>query len=450
VTAERFPEDFVFGAATSAYQIEGAWNENGKGESIWDRFTHTPGMIEDGTAGDVACDHVHRWREDVELMAQLGLDAYRFSISWPRVLRNGRGSANAAGIAFYDRLVDALLERGIEPYVTLYHWDLPQAIQDAGGWPARESVEAFCEYTQTVARALGDRVKHWITLNEPFVSAFVGYHEGQHAPGHTSEREALAATHHLLLAHGRSMSILRETVSEAHVGIVLNLHPVIPASSSEHDRFAAERLDGLINRTYLDPLTGRGYPGNVPYDHGTLNSFVRAEDLAEIAAPLDFLGVNYYFRHVVRSKAIRKEANAPREVDCREETTDMGWEVYPEGLFELLERLHRDYGFPGYVITENGAAYADRVNGKGHVHDPDRISYLSRHLEQAHRALSAKIPLRGYFVWSLLDNFEWAHGLKKRFGLIYVDFATGMRIPKASYEWYRRAIARRTVEPIDS
>ena len=445
MTNSKLPEGFVLGAATSSYQIEGAWNEDGKGESIWDRFVHTPGTIEDGTTGDVACDHVHRMLEDVGLMADLGLDAYRFSISWPRVLPTGIGAVNEAGLAFYDRLVDALLEKGIEPFPTLYHWDLPQALQDAGGWAARTTVDAFGEYAAIVSRRLGDRVKHWITLNEPFVSAVIGYLEGRHAPGHRSEREALAATHHLLLAHGRSVPILREHAPGGSIGITLVLGVAHAASDSEQDRIAAAMFDAALNRTYLDPLSARGYPEEVPHDRAVLESFVQADDLEQIAAPIDFLGVNYYTRHVARSDAVPEEENAPRAVTVGEEKTDMGWEVYPQGLFEVFDRLSRDYDFPAYYVTENGAAYPDVVDADGLVQDGERISYLRRHLQQVARIVDAGIPLRGYFAWSLMDNFEWSYGLKKRFGLIYVDFETGRRVPKASFAWYKETIARRAV-----
>jgi beta-glucosidase len=445
MTNSELPEGFLFGAATSAYQIEGAWNEDGKGESIWDRFAHTPGTIEDGTTGDVACDHVHRMHEDVGLMADLGLDAYRFSISWPRVLPTGIGTVNEAGWAFYDRLVDALLEKGIEPFPTLYHWDLPQAIQDAGGWAARTTADAFSEYAAIVSRRLGDRVKHWITLNEPFVSATIGYHEGRHAPGHRSEREALAATHHLLLAHGRSVPILREHVPSGSVGITLVLGVAHAASDSEPDRKAAAMFDAALNRTYLDPLSGRGYPAEVPHDRAVLESFIRADDLEQIASPIDFLGVDYYTRHVARSDAVPEEENAPRTVTVGEEKTDMGWEVYPDGLFEVFDRLGKDYDFPAYYITENGAAYPDVVDADGRVQDAERIAYLRRHLQQLPRIVDGGIPLRGYFAWSLMDNFEWSCGLTKRFGLVYVDFETGRRIPKASFAWYKEAIAKRAV-----
>ena len=449
MTRGRFPDHFLLGAATSAYQIEGAWNEGGKGESIWDRFVHTPGTVVDGSVGDVACDHVHRWQEDVDAMAELDLDAYRFSISWPRVLPRGIGAASPEGFSFYDRLVDRLLERGIEPFATLYHWDLPQALQDAGGWPARATADAFAEYAHVVGRRLGDRVKYWMTLNEPFVSAFVGHLEGRHAPGHRSEVEALAAVHHLLLAHGKGVAALRDSVPGARVGVVLNLGPAVAASSSEEDRLATEQRDGTLNRTFLDPLAGRGYPDSVTYDPAKLASHVRSGDLESIAAPLDYLGVNYYFRMVVQDESLPEAARAPRTVHLNSELTTMGWEVYPEGLYDLLVRLHADYEFPAYYITENGAAYPDRPDPDGIVRDAARISYLRRHLEQALRARDAGVPLEGYFVWSLLDNFEWAYGETQRFGLLRVDFASGRRIPKASFAWYRRVIAERRLVPVE-
>jgi beta-glucosidase len=441
-----FPKDFIWGAATAAYQIEGAWDEDGKGESIWDRFCHTLGKIANGDTGDVACDHYHRWREDVALMKELGLHAYRFSISWPRLLPEGRGRVNAAGLDFYSRLVDALLEAAIEPFITLYHWDLPQALQDQGGWPARATAEAFVEYADLVTRKLGDRVKHWITLNEPFVSAIIGYYlEGRHAPGHSDLDEALAAAHHLLLAHGWAVPVIRRNSPGAQVGVALNLSGQTPASPSAADRAAAWQQDGVINRWFLDPLSARGYPEDIVRHYGNPMDFVQAGDLEAIAAPLDFLGVNYYARGVVRSRLVTEAENAPRTVFPNPKRTEMGWEVYPEGLYELLGRLHFDYRFPALYVTENGAAYPDQIGPDGQVDDPLRVAFFKAHLTAAVRAIAAGVPLRGYFAWSLMDNFEWAHGYSKRFGLIYVDYQTQRRVFKTSAQWYRRVIAANSV-----
>ncbi|NLG72372.1 MAG: beta-glucosidase [Chloroflexi bacterium] len=438
--ARRFPTDFIWGSATASYQIEGAWNEDGKGESIWDRFAHTPGKILNGDTGDTACDHFHRWREDVALMRELGLQAYRFSISWPRILPQGRGQVNRAGLDFYERLVDALLEAGIMPFVTLYHWDLPQALQDAGGWPNRDTTEAFVEYTGHVTRLLGDRVRFWATFNEPFCSAWLGYWEGVHAPGHQDLDEMLAAGHHLLLAHGLALPVIRENVKQAQAGIVLNLTPQYPASESEADRLAARERDGQINRWYLDPLSGRGYPQDMVSAYARPMDFVHAGDMEIIARPVDFLGINHYTRAVVRSQAVDESQNLPAAVFPGPEYTDMGWEVYPPGLYDLLIRLQREYDFPSLYITENGAAFADVVSADGSVHDMQRIDYLRRYLAAAADALQAGVPLRGYFVWSFLDNFEWAFGYSKRFGIVHVDFETLVRRPKDSALWYRDLI----------
>ena len=442
-----FPKNFVWGAATASYQIEGAWDEDGKGENIWDRFSHTPGNVQDGDTGDVACDHYHRWREDIGLMKELGLKAYRFSIAWPRIFPNGRGEVNQAGIDFYSQLVDALLKAEIEPCVTLYHWDLPQAIQDEGGWPARMSVDAFLEYADVVSRALGDRVKNWITFNEPFVSAFVGYEEGRHAPGVKDLHAAIAASHHLLLSHGLAVPIIRKNSPDASVGITLNLTPQEPASPSAADREAAVWRDGYINRWFLDPLIGRGYPQDMVNAFGSGMEFVQNGDLETIAVPIDFLGVNYYARGINRSTKISEEENAPRIVFPNEEHTEMGWEVYPEGIYKTLGRLYFDYAFPAIYITENGAAFVDEVNADGRqVDDPARLSYIRRHLQQVHRAIEIGVPVKGYFAWSLLDNFEWAFGYSKRFGLIYVDYETQQRIPKSSAKWYGQVTRANSVE----
>jgi beta-glucosidase len=436
-----FPSRFLWGASTAAYQIEGAWNEDGKGESIWDRFCHTSGRIANGDTGDVACDHYHRWRQDVDLIKELGLQAYRFSVSWSRVLPDGRGSANPAGLDFYDRLVDALLEASIEPFLTLYHWDLPQALQDQGGWPARLCAEAFVEYADLVSRGLGDRVKYWTTFNEPFVSAFVGHLEGRHAPGSSNLGEALAAAHHMLLAHGWAVPVVRRNVPGAEVGITLNLAGRVPASQSVADRAAAWQRDGVVNRWFLDPISARGYPGDIVAHYGHPMDFVQPRDMEAMAVPLDLLGVNYYCRDIVRSAEVAEADNAPPTTLANPEQTDMGWEVYAEGLYDILGRLHFDYRFPALYVTENGAAYPDQLDADGSVDDPLRIAYLQRHLEAAARAIAAGVPLKGYFVWSLLDNFEWGHGYSKRFGLIYVDYATQRRVLKSSAEWYSRVIA---------
>lgn len=439
---KKFPQDFVWGAATASYQIEGGWNEDGKGESIWDRFSHTPGKVQDGDTGDAACDHYHRWADDLNLMKDLGLKAYRLSISWPRILPAGRGGINETGIDFYSRMIDRLLELNIEPYVTLYHWDLPQKLQDEGGWASRSVVDAFVQYADVISGALGDRVKNWITLNEPWVSAFIGYAEGRHAPGHTDLHEALAASHHLLLAHGYSVPVIRANCANANVGITLNLTPQVPASPSVADRNAANWVDGYINRYFLDPLVGRGYPQDVVNGHGDEMKFVQAKDMDVISVPVDFVGVNYYTRGIARSEKISDAENSPPTVLRGDEITEMDWEVYPEGLYKTLGRLYFDYDFPAIYVTENGAAFVDEVNADGEVDDPARLSYIKRHLEQVQRAIAAGIPVKGYFAWSLMDNFEWGFGFSKRFGLIHVDYVTQKRTFKSSAKWYRQFIQK--------
>lgn len=441
-----FPKDFVWGAATASYQIEGAWDEDGKSESIWDRFSHTPGNVDNGDTGDIACDHYHRWRDDIALMKEMGLKAYRFSIAWPRILPAGRGKINQAGIDFYSQLVDALLEAGIEPYVTLYHWDLPQVLQDEGGWPVRMSVDAFVEYADVLSRALGERVKNWITFNEPFVSAVVGYLEGRHAPGGKDQHQALAASHHLLLSHGKAVPVIRRNSPQANVGIALNMGPQVPASQSAADRTRATWMDGFINRWFLDPLVGRNYPHDMVIAFGDTMDFMQAGDLEKIAVPVDFVGINYYTRGIARSSQVSEEENAKREVFPNDERTDMGWEVYPEGIYNLLGRLYFDYDFPAIYITENGAAYPDLIGSDGQVDDPARLSYIKRHLQQVHRAIEIGAPVKGYFAWSLMDNFEWSYGFTKRFGLIYVDYETQQRIPKSSARWYAQVVRENAIE----
>ncbi len=441
-----FPKDFIWGAATASYQIEGAWDEDGKGESIWDRFSHTPGKVENGDTGDVACDHYRRWRDDIALVKELGLRAYRFSVAWPRILPDGRGEVNQTGLDFYSQLVDALLEVGIEPFITLYHWDLPQILQDEGGWPVRGIVDAFTEYADIVSRALGDRVQKWITLNEPWVSAFVGYSMGHHAPGHTNQDEAIAASHHLLLSHGRAVPVIRANCPEADVGITLNLSPQEPASPSVADRKASTWVDGYINRFYLDPLAGRGYPQDMVQSFGNPMEFVQPGDLDAISVPIDFLGINYYSRGIARSDEVSEEENEPRTVFRGDEVTEMDWEVYPKGLFNILGRLHFDYSFPDLYITENGAAFVDEVGPDGQVDDPARLSYIKRHLAMIHKAIQIGVPVLGYFVWSLLDNFEWAYGYSRRFGIVYVEFQSQQRTLKSSAKWYRKVMLENELE----
>lgn len=455
MTQLRFPRGFVWGAATSSYQIEGAVHEDGRGESIWDRFTHTPGKIEDGSTGDVACDHYHRWREDVALMRDLGLQAYRFSIAWPRILPTGRGAVNQAGLDFYSRLVDALLEAGITPFATLYHWDLPQPLQDAGGWPARATAEAFVEYADVTSRALGDRVTHWMTHNEPWCASILSYQIGEHAPGWHDWPAALAAAHHLLLSHGWAVPVLRRNSPGAEVGIALNFTPATPASADEADLAATRFFDGYFNRWFADPVYRGSYPddmiaiytaeGHLP---ATGPAFVQAGDLATIATPIDFLGVNYYSRAVIGSQMLDPQTTTPDLTPgaADVERTEMGWEVYPDGLHQLLTRLHTDYHPGKFYITENGASYSDGPAADGQVPDERRRLYLRDHFAAAQRAIGDDVPLAGYFVWSLLDNFEWAKGYTQRFGIVWTDYTTQQRLPKASALWYRQVITANAVE----
>jgi beta-glucosidase len=444
----RFPEGFVWGAATSSHQIEGAVHEGGRGESIWDRFAAVPGAIVDGSSGAVACDHFHRYPRDIAIMKDLGLHAYRLSIAWSRILPDGRKqSKEPRGLDFYNRLIDALLAAGITPYVTLYHWDLPEALQDLGGWPARDTAYAFVDYAEAVSRSLGDRVKHWITHNEPWCISVLGHADGHHAPGHKSWPEALAASHHLNLAHGLALPVIRENSPGAEVGITLNLLHIDPASPSDADREACRALDGGFNRWFLDPLFGKGYPEDVIADHRALGNlpegplpFVQPGDLEIAAREIDFLGINYYSRAVVRSAKIAEEANLPVTVVAEGDKTDMGWEVHPEGLYEVLCRVHREYAPRKIYITENGAAYDTAPSADGKVHDVKRRAYLHGHLEASRRAAEKGVPLHGYFLWSLLDNYEWAHGYAKRFGIVWVDYTTQERIPKESAAWYSEVI----------
>ncbi|HSW43413.1 MAG TPA: GH1 family beta-glucosidase [Patescibacteria group bacterium] len=434
MATQGFPATFTWGASTSCYQIEGAAGEDGRGESIWDRFARTPGRVRNGDTGDVACDHYHRYRDDAALMAELNLDAYRFSIAWPRVLPTGTGPVNEAGLDFYDRLVDAILERGVAPHATLYHWDLPQVLEDAGGWPVRATADAFVRYADVVARRLGDRLATLATLNEPWCSSHLGYELGIHAPGRTDRAAALAAAHHLLLAHGMAMGAIRAAAPRLQAGIVLNFEPHLPASEHPLDVEAAAFAHARYNRWFLDPLTGGDYPEDAGRALGWRRAEVLPGDMTTIAAPLDFMGVNYYTRTLERSPLLPPLAPRP---DRR--TTGMGWEIYPDGLTGILEYVASRTGDLPLYIDENGAAFP--LDPADPTRDPDRVAFLRAHFAAALTALERGVPLRGYFVWSFMDNFEWAEGYAQRFGLVHVDYATQERRIRDSGR-YVAAVAR--------
>jgi beta-glucosidase len=440
-----FPADFLWGTATASYQVEGAVHEDGRGESIWDRFSHTPGKTYNGHTGDMACDHYHRYRGDVALMKELGLRSYRFSVAWPRIYPDGGGKPNPLGLGFYARLVDELLDNGVAPMLTLYHWDLPQALQERGGWQNRDTARYFADYAATMFERFADRVKLWITHNEPQVAADAGHRTGEHAPGIQDAKAAIQVSHHLLLSHALAVGTFREfKAGGGQVGITLNLSPAYPEGDSVGDGPAAELLDGVLNRWFLDPVLKGRYPQQVLQLY---RERYGAPEMAEgdldalRAASIDFLGVNYYFRILVRSSEKPGELFTIRRPEYQGvQFTDMGWEVYPQGLYELLVRLDRDYGHPSLYVTENGAAYADERMKDNQVQDDDRISYLRDHFLAAHRAMQAGVDLKGYQVWSLMDNFEWSHGYSKRFGIVRVDSATQKRFPKKSAYWYRGVI----------
>jgi len=448
---KAFPRDFLWGVSTSSYQIEGAWNEDGKGPSIWDTFSHTPGRVKEGHTGDLACDHYHRYKEDVALMRELGVGAYRFSTSWPRLFPEGRGKPSPKGRAFYDRLIDELLAAGIQPWLCLYHWDLPQALQDRGGWTNRDLPLHFTDYAAFVADAYGDRVEHFVAMNEPNVVALLGHLLGVHAPG-VNHLEAFfrgkrhlqgvfRVIHHLNLAQGMALAHLRGMNAAWQLGTVLNLQPVHPETESEADRGAAARLDTFWNRSVLEPLLNGQYPGEL---EEVYEAAVRAGDLELIKQPLDFLGLNLYTRFLVRADSgpIGMAQGTP---PAGAKLTAMGWEVVPEALYEQLTELRTRYDNPRVFVTENGAAFSDTPEG----HDPERIAFLGGYLGALHRALEEGCNVGGYFVWSLLDNFEWAEGYTKRFGLVYVDFETQKRTPKASYRWFQELIRQGRLEPSD-
>ncbi len=428
--------NFVWGASTAAYQIEGAWNEDGRGESIWDRFSHTPGRIENGDTGDVACDHYHRWRDDIALMQRLGLQAYRFSIAWPRIYPQGRGLLNRAGLDFYSRLVDALLEAGIEPYITLYHWDLPQALDDAGGWLARDTTYAFAEYAETMVKQLGDRVRCWSTLNEPWCVSFLSYQLGVHAPGKRDQRLAVLAAHHTLVAHGLALQAMRAINAGIKAGIVLNLWSIESVDDTPATRSAIERSWQRDLGWFLDPLLHAEYPLLAWEERESIAPQVQPGDMKLIAQPLDWLGINNYERQLLDERG-QRISRVPGS-----EYTEMGWEVHGPGLGRLLTTLQQRYPMPPIYIIENGAAFKDVVTPDDQVHDPRRINYLRDYIAAVLEARRTGVDVRGYFVWSLLDNFEWSFGYSKRFGLVHVDYATQRRIIKDSGHWYARLIAQ--------
>ena len=455
-TGLEFPADFLFGSATAAYQVEGAVREDGRGQSIWDTFSHTPGRIQGGDTGDVADDHYHRVNHDLDLMARMGLEAYRFSIAWPRIQPTGAGKVNDAGMGFYSRLVDGLLARGIRPIATLYHWDLPQELEDAGGWTNRDTAYRFAEYASIMGDALGDRVAAWTTLNEPWCSAFLGYAAGVHAPGRTDDVAALTAVHHLNLAHGLAISELRRAASkpDAELSVTLNFQVLRESDSTSTE--AIRRIDALANRAFTGPMLHGAYPQDLLEDTAGITdwSFVRGGDLEQIHQPLDFLGVNYYSANTVRMRASRAgasptDAHSPwpgsrtvEFVDEPGERTSMGWTINPDGLEDLLVALAAEFPTLPLLITENGASFDD-VEIDGRIHDSRRIDYLQRHFTAAHRARARGANVRGYLVWSFLDNFEWSFGFSKRFGLVHIDFESQERTVKDSGLWFGELIATR-------
>jgi beta-glucosidase len=450
MTGRTFPKDFVWGTATASYQIEGAYNEDGRGESIWDVFSKTPGKVFAGHTGDVACDHYHRYEEDVKLMADLGVKAYRFSIAWPRIFPE-KGRFNEKGIDFYKRLVDALHRHGVQPTATMYHWDLPQYLEDEGGWTNRDTAKRFVEYAETLYKYLGDTIPQWITHNEPWCAAWLGYGFGHHAPGYTDWRKAVEASHHLLLSHGLAVEAYRASGLKGQIGITLNLGYADPATDSPEDIAAARRADGFGNRWFLDPVFKGQYPQDMVeiFERivGPLN-FIQEGDQETISTPMDFLGVNYYTRQVVKNNPYDKYLGIEL-LPVTGEVTDMGWEVHPNSLYRLLKSLQANYTNLPLFITENGAAYPDELVD-GQVHDQDRIRFLRDHFAAAHQFIEEGGNLKGYYVWSLMDNFEWAFGYSKRFGIVYVDYETQARYLKDSAKWYQQVIAaNRLVEPSD-
>jgi beta-glucosidase len=447
-----FPKGFYWGTATASYQIEGAWNEDGKGESVWDRFAHTPGKIKNGDTGDVACDSYHRWREDIALMRAMNLNSYRFSISWPRIQAAGSGSTNSKGIDHYSRMVDALLEAHIRPFVTLYHWDLPQALEDAGGWPNRDTASRYADYVQLVAQALGDRVTDWMLFNEPSVFTFSGYLEGRHPPGHQSILDFLRATHTVNLAQGTGFRALKAARPNARVGTAFNMSACEPASDSDEDKLAAERAHAITNVWFLDPALNGRYPEALTFLPETAMG-IKSGDMEKTRAPLDFVGINLYYRTIASAPGtMERAAHAqdwlfPVKMEGGQEgpKTDYGWEVWPKALYDVVTRITRDFNRPVIEITESGCSYNDGPDGNGVIHDERRITYHREYLAAVARAIADGADVRGYHAWSLMDNFEWAEGFSQRFGLSYVDFKTQKRTLKDSGNWYAKVAAENRI-----
>ena len=448
-TEAVFPEGFWWGTATASYQIEGAWNEDGKGESIWDRFTHTPGKIKNGDTGDVACDCYHRWRDNINLLRAMHQNSYRFSISWPRIQASGTGPANSKGIDYYSRMIDALLEARIRPLATLYHWDLPQALEDAGGWPNRDLVARYADYVQMVVRALGDRVTDWMLFNEPDAFVDLGYLDGTYAPGRKSLIDFLRATHVVNLAQGEGFRALKAVRPSARVGTAFSMSPCEPASNSEEDKLAAERAHAILNAWFLDPALRGRYPDALTFLPESVMR-IKSGDMEKTRAQLDFIGINLYYRIIASApSAIERAAHAqewlfPAKMDGGEQgpKTDFGWEVWPKALYDMVTRITRDFQRPAIEITESGCSYNDGPDASGVIHDSRRIDYHRQYLGALARAMNEGADVRGYHAWSLLDNFEWADGYSQRFGLTYVDFKTQKRTIKDSGHWYGEVAAR--------
>jgi beta-glucosidase len=440
-----FPKGFFWGAATASYQIEGAWNEDGKGESIWDRFAHTPGNIKNGDTGDIACDSYHRWRDDMALARAMTLNSYRFSLSWPRIQPSGSGAANPKGIDYYSKLVDALLEARIRPFVTLYHWDLPQVLEEAGGWPNRDTAERFADYVQVAARALGDRVSDWILFNEPNAFVDLGYLEGTHAPGRKSLLDFLRAAHVVNLAQGAGFRALKALYPNGRVGTTYWMSPCEPATDSAEDKLAAERAHAVVNIWFLDPALRGSYPDALAFFPERAMG-IRSGDMEKVRAPLDFIGINVYTRTIASAPVAFERLTNPQQWLCPVKMeggqvgpkTDMGWEVWPKAMYDMIMRITRDYNRPVIEITESGCAYSDSPDAKGEIHDERRISYHREYLSALARAMSEGADVRSYHAWSLMDNFEWAEGYSQRFGLAYVDFKTQQRTIKDSGRWYAK------------